>query len=74
MTKEWDPVYNLYGETPFLYRILMWKSEESVWLILSSVLPYFPEITGLFSAEAHYVQTEKDLQLSVEAAIDELDL
>lgn len=39
---------------------------------LSSVLPYFPEITGLFSAEAHYVQTEKDLQLSVEAAIDEL--
>lgn len=39
---------------------------------LSSVLPYFPEITGLFSAEAHYVQTEKDLQLSAEASIDEL--
>ena len=38
---------------------------------LSSVLPYFPEITGLFPAEAHYVQTEKDLQLSAEAAIDE---
>lgn len=39
---------------------------------ISSVLPYFPEITGLFSAEAHYVQTEKDLQLSAEATIDEL--
>ena len=39
---------------------------------LSKVLPYFPEITGLFSAEAHYVQTEKDLQLSVESSIDEL--
>ena len=39
---------------------------------LSSVLPYFPEITGLFSAEAHYVQTEKDLQLSAEVSIDEL--
>lgn len=30
---------------------------------ITSVLPYFPEITGLFSAEAHYIQTEKDLQL-----------
>ena len=39
---------------------------------LTSVLPYFPEITGLFSLEAHYVQTEKDLQLSAEASIDEL--
>ena len=39
---------------------------------LSSVLPYFPKITGLFSAEAHYVQTEKDLQLSAELSIDEL--
>lgn len=39
---------------------------------ISSVLPYFPEITGLLSAEAHYVQTEKDLQLSAEASIDEL--
>ena len=26
---------------------------------ITSVLPYFPEITGLFSAEAHYIQTEK---------------
>ncbi|EKJ90621.1 TamB, inner membrane protein subunit of TAM complex [Bacteroides finegoldii] len=39
---------------------------------LSGVLPYFPEITGLFSAEAHYVQTEKDLQLSAELSINEL--
>ena len=39
---------------------------------ITSVLPYFPEITGLFSAEAHYIQTEKDLQLSAEASIDEL--
>ena len=39
---------------------------------IMSVLPYFPEITGLFSLEAHYVQTEKNLQLSAEASIDEL--
>lgn len=39
---------------------------------ITSVIPYFPEITGLFSAEAHYIQTEKDLQLSAEASIDEL--
>lgn len=39
---------------------------------ISSVLPYFPEIAGLLSAEAHYIQTEKDLQLSAEATIDEL--
>ena len=39
---------------------------------ISSVLPYFPAITGLFSAKAHYIQTEKDLQLSAEASIDEL--
>lgn len=39
---------------------------------ISSVLPYFPAITGLFTAEAHYIQTEKSLQLSAEATIDEL--
>lgn len=39
---------------------------------ITSVLPYFPELTGLFSLEAHYIQTEKDLQLSAEASIDEL--
>lgn len=37
-----------------------------------SMLPYMPEITGMLSAEAHYVQTEKSLELSAEAAIDEL--
>lgn len=39
---------------------------------ISSVLPYFPAITGMFTAEAHYIQTEKNLQLSAEAIIDEL--
>lgn len=39
---------------------------------ISSVLPYFPEVSGLFSAEAHYVQTTTSLQLSAEATIDEL--
>ena len=39
---------------------------------ITSVLPYFPEITGLFSLEAHYIQTEKDLQLSAEASVNEL--
>lgn len=39
---------------------------------LSSVLPYFPEITGLFSAEAHYIQSEKELQVSAEVFMDQL--
>ncbi|WP_291580704.1 translocation/assembly module TamB domain-containing protein [Bacteroides sp.] len=39
---------------------------------LFSILPYMPEITGLFSAEAHYIQTEHSLELSAEASIDEL--
>lgn len=39
---------------------------------ISSVLPYFPAITGLLSAEAHYVQTEKNLQVSAEATIEKL--
>ena len=37
-----------------------------------SILPYMPQITGLLSAEAHYIQTEKSLGLSAEASIDEL--
>lgn len=37
-----------------------------------SILPYMPQITGLLSAEAHYIQTEKSLELSAEASIDEL--
>lgn len=39
---------------------------------LSSVLPYFPEVSGLLSAEAHYIQKEKSLSVSTEATIDEL--
>lgn len=39
---------------------------------ITGALPYLPEITGMFSLEAHYVQTEEDLQLSAEASIDEL--
>lgn len=39
---------------------------------ISTVLPYFPEFSGLFSAEAHYIQTEKNIQVSAEASIDEL--
>lgn len=39
---------------------------------ITGALPYFPKITGLFSAEAHYIQTEKNLQLSTEASIEEL--
>ena len=37
-----------------------------------SVLPFMPAITGLFTAEAHYVQTEEALQLSAEVTIDSL--
>ncbi len=37
-----------------------------------SILPYMPDITGLLSAEAHYIQTENSLELSAEAGIDEL--
>lgn len=39
---------------------------------LSKVLPYLPEVSGLFSADMHYIQTDKTLQLSAEATIDEL--
>lgn len=39
---------------------------------LFSILPYMPDITGLLSAEAHYIQTEHSLELSAEASIDEL--
>lgn len=39
---------------------------------LSDMLPYFPEITGLFSAEAHYIQSEKELQVSAEVFMNEL--
>lgn len=36
---------------------------------LSKVMPYLPQLTGLFSAEAHYIQTENSLQVSAEADI-----
>lgn len=39
---------------------------------VSSVLPYFPALSGLLSAEAHYVQKETSLEVSAEATIDEL--
>ncbi|MEG1658981.1 MAG: translocation/assembly module TamB domain-containing protein [Bacteroides sp.] len=39
---------------------------------VSSVLPYFPALSGLLSAEAHYIQKEKTLVLSAEASVDEL--
>ncbi len=37
-----------------------------------SIIPYMPDITGLFSIECHYVQTEHSLQLSAESTIDSL--
>ena len=39
---------------------------------LSQIMPYLPRLTGLLSAEAHYIQTEKNLQVSAEADIREL--
>lgn len=39
---------------------------------LSAVLPYLPRLTGLFSAEANYVQTATSLQVSAEAHIEKL--
>lgn len=39
---------------------------------LTGILPYMPRMTGLLSAEAHYVQTPKSLQLSAEAVLRKL--
>lgn len=39
---------------------------------LSNVLPYLPRLTGLFSAEATYIQTATSLQVSAEANVDDL--
>lgn len=39
---------------------------------ISKVLPYLPNLSGLFSAEANYVQTPTSLQVSAEANVDEL--
>ena len=37
-----------------------------------SMLPFMPDITGIFNLEAHYVQTETTLQVSAETKIDSL--
>lgn len=39
---------------------------------LFSILPYAPQITGLLSAETHYIQTETSLEVSAEASIAEM--
>lgn len=39
---------------------------------ISSVLPYFPALSGLFTAEVHYIQTSASLSVSAEAKVDEL--
>lgn len=39
---------------------------------LSSIIPYMPQLTGLLSADASFVQTATTMQLSAEAGIDEL--
>lgn len=39
---------------------------------ISDMLPYIPRFTGLFSAEANYIQTATSLQVSAEAGIDSL--
>lgn len=39
---------------------------------LSGIMPYLPRLTGLFSAEANYVQTDSTLQVSAEAGVKKL--
>lgn len=39
---------------------------------LTEVLPYMPRLTGLFSAEAHYIQTPVSLQASADAQVEGL--
>lgn len=39
---------------------------------LSDVLPYLPRLDGWLSAEAHYIQTEDDLQAAAEVNADSL--
>lgn len=39
---------------------------------LSGILPYMPHLTGLFTAEANYIQTATSLQVSAEAGIENL--
>ena len=39
---------------------------------LSKVMPYLPQLRGLFTVEANYIQTDNSLQLAAEADIDSL--
>ena len=39
---------------------------------LSEVMPYLPRLSGLFSAQAHYIQTPNSLQVSASANVDSL--
>ncbi|MCK9159181.1 MAG: translocation/assembly module TamB, partial [Bacteroidaceae bacterium] len=39
---------------------------------VTDMIPYSPDISGFFSAEAHYVQTDKSKQVSIESHIDNL--
>ena len=39
---------------------------------LSEVLPYLPKLTGLFTVEGNYIQTEQAFQATAEANIDSL--
>ena len=39
---------------------------------ITRLFPFFPQLDGLFSAEAHYVQTDSTLQVSTELFLDSL--
>ena len=39
---------------------------------LGEIMPYLPRLTGLFSAEANYVQTASSLQLSADVGVEQL--
>ena len=39
---------------------------------ICEVMPYMPKISGLFNAEAHYVQTEQNLQLAADVQVQKL--
>lgn len=39
---------------------------------LSEVMPYLPRLSGLFSAQAHYIQTPTSLEVSASANVDSL--
>jgi len=39
---------------------------------LIRIMPYAPQLAGMFSADVHYIQTPKNLQVSGEASIEKL--